>query len=176
MKKMILKTTIAIFAFFFLGPQLFSQAENQKLINEIDGLNSKLIKANISGDMNAVASMYTDDIIHMPNYAPMVKGKKLMMEKEKEAEDAGFKMLSMTLKIKEVFPAKNLVIEVGEYAVSLTIPNMTAPVADKGKYLTVWERQKDGSLKIKIETWNTDINPMDMGKYKEKEEDVDIDK
>jgi ketosteroid isomerase-like protein len=31
---------------------------------------------------------------------------------------------------------------------------------DTGKYLTLWEKQADGSLKIKVETWNTDKNPM----------------
>ena len=30
---------------------------------------------------------------------------------------------------------------------------------DNGKYVTVYEIQKDGSLKVKIETWNTDTNP-----------------
>jgi ketosteroid isomerase-like protein len=31
---------------------------------------------------------------------------------------------------------------------------------DHGKYLTVWEKQKDGSLKVKVETWNSDVDPM----------------
>ena len=70
----------------------------------------------------------------------------------------------MNLNIVEVIVCKEMVIEIGEYAISLTIPGMEMPVADKGKYITVWERQKDGSLKIKIETWNTDVNPMEMGK------------
>jgi hypothetical protein len=25
--------------------------------------------------------------------------------------------------------------------------------------MTIWEKQNDGSLKIKVETWNTDTNP-----------------
>jgi hypothetical protein len=31
--------------------------------------------------------------------------------------------------------------------------------ADQGKYITIWEEQPDGSMKIKVETWNTDTNP-----------------
>lgn len=98
----------------------------------------------------------------MPNYASMVKGKKIMMEKEKKAEDAGFKMLSMSQIIKGVFPSENLVIEVGEFIISMKVPNNPEPLEEVGKYLAVWERQKDGSLKIKIETWNTGINPMEI--------------
>jgi len=44
------------------------------------------------------------------------------------------------------------------------MPNMDKPMDDYGKYLTVWEKQKDGSLKIKIETWNSDVDPMSMMK------------
>jgi hypothetical protein len=25
--------------------------------------------------------------------------------------------------------------------------------------MTIWEMQDDGSMKIKVETWNTDVNP-----------------
>lgn len=144
--------------------QLFAQKDIDKLKSEIESINAKLVKANIAGDLETIASFYTDDIIHMPNYAPMVKGKEIVIEKEKETWEAGFKMLSMNLNIVDVMACKDLVIEIGEYALSLTIPEMEMPVADKGKYVTVWERQKDGSLKIKIETWNTDVNPMKMRK------------
>jgi hypothetical protein len=30
---------------------------------------------------------------------------------------------------------------------------------DNGKYLTLFEIQQDGSLLIKVDTWNTDLNP-----------------
>ncbi len=35
------------------------------------------------------------------------------------------------------------------------------PWNDHGKYMTIWEMQDDGSLKVKVETWNTDVNPVD---------------
>lgn len=152
--------------------QIFAQKDIDKLKSEIESINAKLVKANIAGDLETIASFYTDDIIHMPNYAPMVKGKEIMLEKEKETREAGFKMLSMNLNIVDVIVCKDLVIEIGEYALSLTIPEMSYPVADNGKYVTVWERQKDGSLMIKIETWNTDVNPMKMGKEMMEKEKV----
>ena len=42
------------------------------------------------------------------------------------------------------------------------MPGMEKPMDDHGKYLTIWEKQKDGSLKTKIEIWNSDVNPMSM--------------
>ena len=109
--------------------QLFAQKDIDKLKSEIESINAKLIKANIARDLETIASFYTDDIIHMPNYAPMVKGKEIVIEKEKETWEAGFKMLSMNLTIVDVMTCENLVIEIGEYAISLTIPEMDFPEA-----------------------------------------------
>jgi hypothetical protein len=44
------------------------------------------------------------------------------------------------------------------------MPGMDKPMDDHGKYLTVWEKQKDGSLKVKIEIWNSDVDQMSMMK------------
>ena len=57
-----------------------------------------------------------------------------------------------------------LAYEIGTYEVSLPLPGMKMPMADNCKYLTIWEMGKDGSLKIKIEIWNTDVNPADWAK------------
>jgi hypothetical protein len=42
---------------------------------------------------------------------------------------------------------------------------MPGPMEDHGKYVTVWEKQKGGALKIKVETWNSDINPWEQGNF-----------
>jgi ketosteroid isomerase-like protein len=42
----------------------------------------------------------------------------------------------------------------------MNIPGMPNDFEDQGKYLTIWEKQSDGSLKIKVEMWNTDVNNM----------------
>jgi len=174
MKKMFLKSALMLLGFTIVCFQLFAQKDTDKLKSEIESINAKLVKANITGDMETIASFYTDDIIHLPNYAPMVRGKGLVIEKEMETQDAGFKMLSMNLNIVDVIACKDLIIEIGEYALSLTIPELSYPVADNGKYVTIWERQEDGSLKIKVETWNTDVNPMKMNnKSWEKEKEVE---
>lgn len=53
----------------------------------------------------------------------------------------------------------DLVWEIGTYSVTLSLPGMSQPVTDIGKYLTIWQKQNDGTFKIKLEIWNTDINP-----------------
>jgi ketosteroid isomerase-like protein len=89
----------------------------------------------------------------------MVKG----IEKIKELSEAQFNSDWKTTKLEliptDVLVSGNLAIEVGNYDMTMSGPGVPE-WADKGKYLTVWEIQKDGSLKIKIETWNTDTDPL----------------
>jgi len=166
MKKIILQTTLMIVVCIITTSQLFAQKDAEKLRSEIEAQNSKLIRANLAGDINTLATLYTDDVTYMPNYSPMVKGKEALIQSEKEGQEAGFKMLSMTLTTQEVNTCDRLAIEIGTYTVSMSVPQMEQPINDKGKYLAIWERQKDGSLKMKYDTWNSDVNPMVMNKEK----------
>jgi ketosteroid isomerase-like protein len=75
---------------------------------------------------------------------------------------SGMKFNSFEPTTLKVLVNGNWITEIGTYKISMSIPGMDKPMDDQGKYLTVWERQKDGALKIKIETWNTDVNPMTM--------------
>jgi len=64
-----------------------------------------------------------------------------------------------------------------EHDITMGIPQMSEPMHDVGKYVTVWQKQIDGSLKIKVETWNTDANPWEMSDMmhpdKDKMQDTD---
>jgi ketosteroid isomerase-like protein len=49
----------------------------------------------------------------------------------------------------------------GAYNISFTNGGKT--VNDKGKYLTVWKAQKDGTWKVAVDMFNTDIFPSHAG-------------
>jgi ketosteroid isomerase-like protein len=55
---------------------------------------------------------------------------------------------------------QNNIAEIGTYKMSFTMEGMSGEMTDTGKYLTIWEQQPDGSLKIALEMWNTDNFPM----------------
>lgn len=166
MKKIILQTTLMIVVCVITTSQLFAQMDAERLKSEIEAQNSKLIRANLAGDLETLATLYTDDITYMPNYSPMVKGKEALIQREEEGKKAGVKVLSMTLTTQDVNVCDKLAIEIGTYTISMSMPQMEQPISDKGKYMAIWERQKDGSLKMKYDTWNTDVNPMAMSKEK----------
>lgn len=162
MKYLKIKSALLLIILFLAGNQLSAQKEINKLKSQIKTLNDKMIKAGLDEDTETMAAMYSDDIIYLPNYSPMVKGKKKVMEMDKESQKEGYKMTAWTLKTDEIFPDKKYIIETGTYSVTIKVPQMPEPVNDKGKYVTVWVRQKDGGLKIFIDTWNSDLNPMAM--------------
>ena len=45
----------------------------------------------------------------------------------------------------------------GAYQMSLTPPGAAAPVGDKGKYVEIWKKQRDGSWKVVLDAWNSDL-------------------
>lgn len=162
MKNLYATTVLLLLIMVLAVPQLNAQDDAKKLKSEITAMNEKMLKAMKAEDWATANSFYSENVIHMPSYSPMLRGKSNVVEKSKKDHEAGFKMLEMNLNIDEVFPDKNYVIEVGHYVIKMQIPGMEKPMDDNGKYVTVWERQKDGTLKVLIETWNTDVNPMEM--------------
>jgi ketosteroid isomerase-like protein len=88
------------------------------------------------------------------------KIEKITRKASEEMAKSGEKYNSFELKTVKIIPNGNLITEIGTYTVNVSVPGMDQPVDDHGKYLTMYEKQKDGSLKIKIEIWNSDIDPM----------------
>jgi ketosteroid isomerase-like protein len=170
MKKLFITTGIVLLLVSAAGVKVYAQKDADKLKSEIKSMNDKMAKASVSNNMDYMKSYYCDNVISLPNNGPQVSGLSQLMAKNKEDMQAGYKMISLDLKTDNIFPDKMYVIETGHYDISMSMPKSDKPMNDKGKYITVWERQTDGSLKVLIETWNTDTNPMGMDMKKEMSE------
>jgi uncharacterized protein (TIGR02246 family) len=128
----------------------------------IDALNAKWRTAMLTSDLAALSANYADDAIVMMPMAPMMSGR--------AAVDAGFKDMvgSMTINdmqatTMDVIAAGDLAIETGTFAMTTTMKN-AKPMTDKGKYITVWKRQSDGSWRIIRDINNTDGAPVALKK------------
>jgi len=45
----------------------------------------------------------------------------------------------------------------GAYQISFTPPAVREPVGDKGKYVEIWKKQRDGSWKVVLDVFNSDL-------------------
>jgi ketosteroid isomerase-like protein len=161
------KLTLVLLSFLLGVTQLYSQ-DIGEIKAEINKMNAKFSKLIIEDDFDAMLNFYSDDIISMPSYQPIIRGVEEMKKQHASEQQSGVKITAFDLKSTDVIPAGDYFIEIGIYTITMVLPNMELPWDDHGKYLSVWKEDKDGQLKVKIETWNTDINPwMDMQKVED---------
>ena len=132
------------------------------LMAEVEAIGDAIQEAMVANDFDAILAMYADDAISLPNYGPRLQGVDDFERHHEETADSRMNVLSFSSQPQDVWACGDQVIEIGSFEISLEMPGMPAPIQDKGKYLTVYVRGSDGSLKIKVETWNTDMNPMEI--------------
>jgi ketosteroid isomerase-like protein len=128
-----------------------------KIRKEVEDLVQNSARDMVTGKMDSTLSQYADDPVSMPNNGPMLKGKPAIKAYFSQMMN-GLKFKSVTFTTTDVFVGGPYIYEIGTYAMTMTMGTMPE-MSDKGKYLTVYERGKDGKLKIKAETWNTDTMP-----------------
>jgi ketosteroid isomerase-like protein len=163
MKRTNVKSASLLFVILFMATVAFSQSGTDYK-TKIQALNKEMAKNMVEGNAEKLLSIYTADAISMPSYTPMQEGIAAIREANQKMVSMGMKYNSFELTTLKVIPAGNLINEIGTYKINASMPGMDMPIDDSGKYLTVWEKQKDGSLKVKIETWNSDTDPMVMMK------------
>jgi ketosteroid isomerase-like protein len=162
MKTMYLKSAAFMFVIMFAASVAFSQSSSEYK-TKIESMNKEMAKNMLSGNSGKNLSLYTDDAISLPANEPMADGLPAIKKSNEEMMKSGMRITAYEPTILKVLVNGNQVTEIGTYKFSMTMPGNDKPMDDHGKYLTVWEKQKDGSLKIKIETWNSDVNPMGQG-------------
>jgi ketosteroid isomerase-like protein len=159
--------------------QLYAQGEVE-MKAKFNEMNKKFSQMVIDNDLEAMLSYYAENPISMPSYQPMLRSLDAMRESNKQQHEMGMKITAFELTATDVIVEGNIAIEIGTYTISMDIPEMGA-MDDHGKYMNVWEKQDDGSLKIKADIWNTDMNPWEMmqgehgdyGKHEEMDKDKD---
>ncbi len=159
MKTMLIKSGIALMLLTCMAISAAAQT-NEEIREKLVKINKEMAKAMIDGNSQATLGFYASDAVSLPNYSKMVKGIDAIKKSNEQMISSGMKVNSMEFNVVDVKVYGNVVSEIGTYKMNATVPGMASPIDDHGKYVTIWEKQSDGSLKIKVETWNTDTNPM----------------
>jgi ketosteroid isomerase-like protein len=155
MKTINLRSAAFIIVVMFVSSLAFSQSGSDYK-SKVQSLNKEMAKNMLAGNSEKNLSLYTEDAISMPANEPMADGLPAIRKSNEEMLKSGMKVTAFEPVTQKVMVNGNQITEIGTYTFSMTMPGMDKPIDDHGKYLTIWEKQKDGSLKIKIETWNSD--------------------
>jgi ketosteroid isomerase-like protein len=129
-----------------------------KIRAEVEALVAKSAADMLAGTIDTTLAQYAADPISLPNNGPMLRGKAAIKDYYGKMMSMGMTFSDVKFTTVDVSASGQYVYEVGTYAMTMNIPNMGS-MTDQGKYLTVYEREGDGKLKIKVETWNTDVMP-----------------
>lgn len=134
-----------------------SSAEKDSVRREIEAANARFLDAMNRGDTVAMYGDYASDAVLMMTGSPALRGRVAIsqtlnrMMTQATLKDAAFH-------IDDVILGGDLAVETGRYEWTV-VPKQGKPVPDKGKYVVVWKRQDDGSLKIIRDIANSDAAP-----------------
>jgi len=155
-----MKKLFSILFVLVFTASLVQAQDNAELKKQVQMMNDKMSEMMLSADQETIWEYYSEDVISMPSYQPMMKGIDACKESSKKMMESGMKITDFKSVNTDLLVSGDYIIDIGTYEITLTAPQMgDMPYTDHGKYMTVWEMQDDGSLKVKVETWNTDGNP-----------------
>lgn len=109
-------------------------------------------------DVDEFLTFLKDDAIFMPDGAPLARGDSIRTTWEQLISMPGFD-LEWRATGARVAEAGDMGYTIGTY--ELTVEQDDAPVVTVGKYVTLWERQADGSWKVAVDCFNADGPPGD---------------
>ena len=153
------KLFLILLSFLFVASFVNAQ-DNADLQKKVQKMNDEMSKMMMSGDEESMWSYYSEDVISMPSYQPMMKGIDACKESSNQMMESGMEIITFKSVNEEIKVSGDFVIDIGTYNISMSLPQMgDQPWSDNGKYMTIWEMQDDGSMLVIAETWNTDNNP-----------------
>lgn len=147
--------TGALTAMSSARPVMAGEADPDSDVKALIKLDDEWCKAAATRDAAKVASYYAEDAIAYPPNEPMAKGRAAAQKVwAAYLADASFSISWKTLHA-EVARSGELGYTTGTYEDSFKGPD-GKKVEEKGKYVCVWKKQKDGSWKAIHDTWNAD--------------------
>ena len=130
-----------------------TRAEDEAAIRQADLAWSKVAEAK---QVDAHNEYFLEDAVVLAPNEPMVTGKEAI----REMVGGMFAMPGFGIKWQptkvEAARSGDLGYSVGTYELSMNDPK-GKPMMDRGKYATVWKKQADGSWKVAVDMFNSDL-------------------
>lgn len=132
---------------------LFEVVNNQarmELLEKTKDVTDAMIQAFNGRDISTLLSYYTEDGIELPDQYEAAIGKGALHKLQLQEKDKNVKIHSVNEIDRKVWICGDFVFEAGKIVLSFSSPTLRFLLSDWRNYVTVWTRQPDGSLKIKL--------------------------
>ena len=128
-------------------------AADEQTLRDLDAQWSKAAGAK---DLDKTVSFYSNDANVLPPNAPIVTTKEAIRKIWKELLDSPGLVISWKANKVEVAKSGEIGFVSGTWEMTMNDAS-GKPVNDHGKYLEVFEKQKDGTWKCGADIWNSDL-------------------
>lgn len=157
MKRSFLKAVVLFVAVVFSSSIVAQNTDELKA--KIEKINKEMQAAMLNGNSEASLAYYAEDAISLPSYSKMAQGIEAIKKTNEQMLTSGMKITKFETNTQMINTCENNILEVGTYNMSFTYEGNSGEISDAGKYITIWQQQPDGSLKITVEMWNSDTFP-----------------
>lgn len=143
---------LAFLLFILSNSIAYSQESNtdsaklQEVRQAIDKGNAQWAEGWKKGDAKMVAAIFAEDGVQLSSTGKVIKGRQQIQERQKAAMQGVDPGVKVTVTTTKVWLVGDIAYETGKYKYEYV--EKGKPSMDEGKYVTAWQKQKDGSWKL----------------------------
>ena len=152
-KPLVLSICFALLSLPFVGT---SSAADTKIEQALRDLDAQWSAAAGAKDVDKTVSYYAESVVVMPPNAPSATTKEAIRSAWKEMLTSPGAAISWKTTKVEVAKAGDLAYVSGTYEETMTDAS-GKPVKDRGKYVEIFKKQADGTWKVVVDIWNSDL-------------------
>jgi uncharacterized protein (TIGR02246 family) len=155
-----MRRSVAFTALLFMAPLAACQAPapeagplSEEDVAAIEASADIFVEAALAGDWEALAALYTEDVVLMPPNGPVVEGRVAIQD---FLESFPF-ITQFAVTIVQIDGRGDLAFVRGTNSMTLIVEGTSEPIHITGKYVEIWRKQPDGKWLIAVDIWNSDL-------------------
>ena len=156
MKTLVLTVTMCCCTLFLFHCKQSSPDPNMLKADKENLLKADMNWSDSAKEVDDFMAYVLDDANMLPPNEPMASGKEAIKTTFASMHDMSGFSVTWKPSMAEVANSGDLGYTIGTYKLSVN-DSTGMPMADEGKYLTVWKKQADGSWKVAADMFNSNL-------------------